>query len=210
MKRIALVVLLFLAFAFLLERINMVLFAPWAMSLTGGPTLTGVWVGPMRSHWGSEYYLHLDLQWEPPGFRRSRSAGSGFRADLIGEARICNRAGKEFRLAVRGDADRDALDVRVDAEARDSQYRESLPLRGSWRGDTLHLSAFTMPFGPEGDLRGARSTVSSSTTDAEGRFVRLYPRDLTPNQVPADSFPEFTMRKGVEADFLTGCAAIRR
>jgi hypothetical protein len=187
----------------------MVLFAPWAMSLDGGPTLTGTWVGPLRSKWGSEYHLILDLQWDPPRIRGSRRSRRSSRARLVGEARICNRAGTEFRLAVSGDADRDAKDVRVDVEARDSQYRESLPLRGSWHGDTLQLAAFTTPFGPEGELRGARSTVSSSTTDAAGRFVELYPSDLTPDQVPSDSFPDVMLRKGGEADFRSGCDAIK-
>jgi hypothetical protein len=207
--RAALPFILLVALAFLLEPINMVLFAPWAMGLDGGPTLTGTWVGPLRSKWGAEYHLSLDLRWDPPRIRRSRGARGSGRADLVGEARICNRAGKEFRLAVSGDADRDAKDVRVDVEARDSRYRESLPLRGAWHGKTLQLTAFTTPFGPEGELRGARSTVSSSTTDAAGRFVELYPSDLTPDQVPADSFPDVTLRKGGEADFRSGCDAIR-
>jgi hypothetical protein len=202
-------IILLVAFAYLLEPINLVLFAPWAMSLDGGPTLTGTWVGPLRSKWGSEYHLYLDLKWDPPRIRGSRGSRPASRSNLVGEARICNRAGKEFRLAVSGAADRAASDVRVDVEARDSQYRESLPLRGAWHGETLQLSAFTTPFGPEGELRGGRSTVSSSTTDAAGRFVELYPTDLSPDQVPADSFPDVVLRKGGEADFRSGCQAIR-
>jgi hypothetical protein len=207
---IALTILLLLVAAFLLERVNQILFAPWAMAPDGGPTLTGTWVGPLRSQWGPEYYLSLDLQWKPPSFRGSRGVRSRSRANLTGEARICNQAGKEFRLAVSGGADRDAQDVRVDAEARESQYRESLPLRGAWHGETLELSAFTTPFGPEGELRGGRATVSSSTTDAAGRFVELYPSDLKPDQVPSGRFPEITLRKGDDAAFRTGCDAIRR
>ena len=187
--------------------------APWSRSVDGSPTLTGTWVGPLRSKWGSEYHLYLDLRWDPPRFRGSRGSRRNLRGDLIGEARICNQAGKEFRLAVSGEADRSAQEVRVSAEARDSQYRESLPLRGSWHGDTLQLSAFTAfttPFGPEGELRGSRSTVSSSTTDANGQFVELYPSDLTPDQVPSDSFPEILLRKGDEASYRAGCTAIRK
>jgi hypothetical protein len=199
---IALAVVLLIGVAVLLTPVSALLFAPWAIGLDGSPTLTGTWVGPMRSKWGSEYHLYLDLGWEPP---RGRTA----RARLIGEAWICNRAGTGFRLEVSGDADRSANDVRIDVEARESRYRESLPLRGAWDGgETLRLSAFTSPFGPEGELRGSRSTVSSSTTDATGRLVELYPTDLTPDQVPADSFPEVTLRKGGEADYQAGCRAI--
>jgi hypothetical protein len=129
---------------------------------------------------------------------------------LIGRARICNASGKEFQLEVSGDADRSASDVRVDLEDRESRYRESLPLRGAWHGETLQVSAFTSPFGPEGELRGSRSTVSSSTEDASGQFVELYPTGLTPDQVPADRFPEVTLRKGGEAEYQSGCRAIRR
>jgi hypothetical protein len=160
--------MLLVAVVAVLRPISALLFAPWAIGIDGGPTLTGTWVGPMRSKWGSEYYIYLDLGWEPPRGRTPR-------ARLTGEAWICNRAGKEFRLEVSGDADRQAQNVRIDAEARDSRYRESLPLRGAWNRDTLRLTAFTSPFGPEGELRGSRSTVSSSTSDAAGRFLELYP-----------------------------------
>ena len=153
---------------FVLTPVAQFITAPWSMGWDGGPTMTGSWVGPLRSKWGGEYHLYLTIEWEPPSLRRRGSRRSGIRADLVGTARICNRAGKEFRLEVDGDADRSASDVRIDAEARDSRYRESLPLRGAWHGDTLDLSAFTSPFGPEGELRGARSTVSSTTTDQAG------------------------------------------
>jgi hypothetical protein len=133
----------------------------------------------------------------------SRGQGTG------GAALVCNRVGKEFRLALSGDADRDAQDVRVDLEARDSRYRESLPLRGAWHGETLRLAAFTSPFGPEGELRGGRSTVSRSETDQDGRSVEVYPTDLDSDQVPADSFPDVTLRKGSEADYQAGCQAMQ-
>jgi hypothetical protein len=191
-----------------LTPISQLLFAPWSLGLGGGPTLTGTWVGPLRSKWGSEYYLHLDLAWDPPRLsssRNSRSSGG----DLTGTARICNRSGKEFAMAVGGDANRSASDVRIDVEARASRYRESLPLRGAWHGDTLDLSAFTTPFGPEGELRGARSTVTSTTTDQAGRLVELYPTGLTPDQVPGDSFPQVKLRKGGEAEYRAGCRSIQ-
>jgi hypothetical protein len=200
--RAGLAVVLLGAVVAVLWPISMFLFAPWAISLDGGPTLPGTWAGPLSSKWGSEYYLYLDLGWEPPRGRTSR-------ARLTGEAWVCNRAGQEFRLAVRGDADRGAKDVRVDAEARDSQYGESLPLRGAWHGDTLELAAFTSPFGPEGQLRGSRSTVSSSTTDAAGRFVEVYPTGLRSDQVPADSFPDVTLQRGDRGAYRAGCQALQ-
>jgi hypothetical protein len=187
----------------LLTPIVALIFAPWSIGQGGSPTLTGTWTGHLRSKWGSEYHLFLDLGWEGPGRRSSR-------ANLIGTAWVCNRAGRELRLRVSGDANRDASDVRIDLEARDSQYRESLPFRGAWHGETLQLSAFTSPFGPEGELRGARSTVSSSTTDKDGRFVELYPTDLGPNQVPADSFPDVTLKKAGQAEYQAGCRAFRQ
>jgi hypothetical protein len=182
-----------------LRPVSAALFAPWSIGRPGGQTLTGSWVGPLRSKWGSEYHLYVELGWEPPRGRTSR-------AKLTGTARVCTRAGREYRLLVSGDADRDAQDVRLDLEARESRYRESLPLRGAWHGDTLRVAAFTSPFGPEGGLRGGRSTVSRSTTDQRGRFVEEYPTDLTPDQVPADSFPDVTLRKGGEPEFRAGCA----
>ena len=199
---LALAVAIIVGLMAVLTPVSAFLFAPWAIGLDGGATLTGTWVGPLRSKWGSEYHVYLDLDWVAPRGRTSR-------AGLSGTARVCNRSGKEFRMEVRGDADRSASDVRIDVEARESRYRESLPLRGAWHGDTLQLSAFTSPFGPEGELRGGRSTVSSSTTDQAGRLVELYPTDLGPNQVPADSFPQVTLRKGGEAEYRAGCRAIQ-
>ena len=180
------------------------------MGLGGSPTITGSWVGPLRSKWGAEYVLLVNLEWDPPRIRgASRRGRASSRGDLTGTARICNRSGKVLHLALGGDADRSASDVQIDLEARESRYRESLPLRGAWHGDTLDLSAFTTPFGPEGELRGARSTVSSTTTDQAGRMVELYPTDLTPDQVPADSFPRVTLQKGGESEFRAGCQSIR-
>jgi hypothetical protein len=200
--RLAMAVAILLGLAAVLTPISALLFAPWAIDWGGGPTLTGTWVGPLRSTWGSAYHLYVELDWEPPRGRTSR-------ATLTGTAWVCTRADAEFRLDVRGDADRAAHDVDLDLEARDSRYRESLPLRGAWHGDTLRLSAFTSPFGPEGELRGNRSTVSSSTTDKDGRFVALYPTGLAPNQVPADSFPDVTLRKGGEDEYRAGCTSLR-
>jgi hypothetical protein len=200
--RLGLAVGALVALSMLLTAVSEVLFAPWALGWGGSPTLTGEWAGPLRSKWGSEYYLYLDLDWKAPRGRTSR-------AGLIGAARICTRAGKEHQMTISGDADPSAQDVRIDVEARQSRYRESLPLRGAWDGETLRLSAFTTPFGPDGELIGGRAMVSSSTTDREGRFVSLYPTNLTPNQVPADDFPEVTLRKGGAAAYQSGCQALR-
>ena len=87
---------------FVLEPVHTLLFAPWSIGRDGSPTLTGTWVGPLRSRWGSDYYLYLDLKLEPPrlrGRRGSRRSRRSPRADLVGEARVCNQAGKEFRLS---------------------------------------------------------------------------------------------------------------
>lgn len=205
---LALAVVILVVASMILTPVSAFILAPWSMGLGGGPTLTGTWVGPLRSQWGSEYHLSLDLAYEPPHGHTSRRRRTRLRGELVGEARICNRAGKEFRLEVSGSADRPANDVEINLEARDSQYRESLPLRGAWHGETLRLAAFTSPFGPEGELRGSRSTVSSSTTDAAGQLVALYPTDLGPDQVPADSFPDVTLHKGGEAEFRSGCRTI--
>jgi hypothetical protein len=195
-------IVLLIGLAVVLTPVSALIFAPWAMGQGGSPTLTGTWVGPLRSKWGSEYHLYLDLGWEPPRGRTSR-------ASLTGSAWICNRVGTEFHLEVSGDADRGAQDVRVDVEARDSRYRESLPLRGAWHGDTLQLTAFTSPFGPEGELRGGRSSVSSTHSDATGRSVEVYPTGLGSDQVPADSFPAVTLRKGSEAEYQAGCRGLQ-
>jgi hypothetical protein len=50
-----LAIILLVAVVAVLRPISALLFAPWAIGIDGGPTLTGTWVGPMRSKWGSEY-----------------------------------------------------------------------------------------------------------------------------------------------------------
>lgn len=200
--RLALAVGALFAFSLLLIPVSALLFAPWALGWDGNPTLTGTWVGPLRSQWGSAYHLYLQLDWKPPRGRTSR-------AGLIGSATICTPDGKEHRMTVSGDADRAAQDVRIDLEARQSRYRESLPLHGAWQGETIRLSAFTTAFGPDGELIGGRAIVSRSEIGRDGQSVDVYPTDLRPDQVPADSFPDVTLHKGDEAAYHAGCQALR-
>ena len=95
---LVLVVAIIVAAYTILTPISQFIVAPWSMGLGGSPTMTGSWVGSLRSKWGGEYYLHLTLEWDPPSMRgSSRSRRASSRGDLTGTARICNRAGKEFR-----------------------------------------------------------------------------------------------------------------
>ncbi|MCC7371465.1 MAG: hypothetical protein IT306_23805 [Chloroflexi bacterium] len=118
--------------------------APWSMPALG-PTLTGVWEGPLRAEQGAEYRLYVELSYRDGGVRLSGAS------TLTGRARICNRAGELFEYSVDGEASRSGDRVELRLTFADPARRAlGTVLDGSWSGQSLTLRPTANPFADDG------------------------------------------------------------
>lgn len=157
--------------------------APWSFAALG-PTLTGVWEGPLRAQRGAAYRILLNLEYASSGQR----AMSAF--NLTGTGQICTAHGDIFEYDLDGEASRSGDSVRVLLTYVDP-IRSALGnrLEGSWSGQTLALRPLSNPFQPDGTFLANRSVSSAD---------------------PDDSFGPAELRKSDEASFLVACARLAR
>lgn len=155
--------------------------APWSFAALG-PTLTGVWEGPLRARLGAEYRILLSLEYSPSGQR----ASSAF--NLTGTGQICTAHDDLYEYDLDGEANRSGDTIRVLLTYVDP-VRSALGnrLEGSWSGQTLTLRPLVNPFQPGGTFLPNR-TVSSADPD--------------------DSFGPAELRKSDLPTFLTACARL--
>src|SRR5215217_3472362 len=133
--------------------------APWSFAALG-PTLTGVWEGPLRAQRGAEYRIVLRLEYAPSGQR----ASSAF--NLTGTGQICTARGDVWEYDLDGEASRSGDTVRVLLTYVDP-VRSALGnrLEGSWSGQTLALRPLVNPFQPDGTFLPNRSVSSADPDD---------------------------------------------
>ena len=159
--------------------------APWSYPSLG-PTLTGVWEGPLRANRGAEYRIHVDLQY------RELRGRIYAQSNMTGQARICTRTGDVYEYTVDGEVsrsgDRVALQLAFVDPARSGL---GTSLEGSWDGQagTLTLRPLSNPFQPDGTFRPNRTL---STTD------------------PDDSIAPGQLHKSDPASFLIACGRLTR
>lgn len=167
-------------FALLLDH----LLNPWAHSLTGKPTLTGMWIGQVTSPSGQTRELFLDLQ-------RSDTGDGSFYCStcprIDGTAKMCGDGGEVKVYEVWG-----SPDTWSGARFHINYPRsvgEPIPglqagkINGEWSGDVLKIG---MTFGLHVE---------------KGGVIRSDDPDL---DVPA----QFSMVRGTESDFLAKCRSI--
>jgi hypothetical protein len=144
--------------------------APWSLSALG-PTLTGVWEGPLQSKLGASYRLYLDLRY------RSLQGRLDSSSNLTGQARICTRTGTVYEFTVDGEASRsgDQIELRL-TYADPAQSALRMELAGRWNGQTLALQPLRNPFMPDGTFVNHR-TVSSTDPDDGFQLAALQPGD---------------------------------
>jgi hypothetical protein len=155
--------------------------APWSMASLG-PTLTGVWEGPLRTNLGAEYRLFLNLQYRD--LRGRISAES----TLTGQGRICTRTGEVYEYNLDGEASRSGDSVELRLSYADAAHSElGTQLEGAWNGQTLTLRPRSDPFMPDGSFQPQRP-VSGTTPD--------------------DSIQPGELRKSDPASFLIACGRL--
>lgn len=134
--------------------------APWSFPALG-PTLTGVWEGPLRANLGAEYRLYLDLQYRD---LRGRIYAS---STLTGEGRICTRTGDVYQYTLDGEASRSGDRVELRMSFVDPVRSElGTQLEGSWDGRTLTLRPLTNPFRPDGAFQPNRPRSAADPDDS--------------------------------------------
>ncbi|MGE3912329.1 MAG: hypothetical protein AB7K36_23410 [Chloroflexota bacterium] len=132
--------------------------APWSMSALG-PTLTGVWEGPLQAAQGAEYRLFLDLRYR--GIQGRISAST-----LNGVARICTRQGTVYEYLVEGQATHAGDSIALHLSYVDpAQSDLNTQVTGSWTGDVLTVRPLSNPFQPDGSF-AAGQPAGNADTDA--------------------------------------------
>jgi hypothetical protein len=153
--------------------------APWSFAALG-PTLTGVWEGPLRARRGAEYRILLSLEYAASGQRTSSEL------NLTGTGQICTARDDLYEYDLDGEASRSGDSIRVLLTYVDP-VRSALGnrLEGSWSGQTLTLRPLANPFQPDGTFVLNRSLSSAD---------------------PDDSFEPAELRKSDLPTFLAACA----
>ena len=184
---VILTALLLIAFGAVLKSV----LKPWAFSLSGGPTLTGDWVGEITTPTGRRLPVWLNLYTEalsiapcydcPDFLGTVRSCGNGVIRDFEAWGSVESRSGAAFLVKTRPTAE-------IPHEPRLGY------LNGQWRGNTLTLTTtLVVP----GDPVTTRTEYSGSGKDVT-RIVGGHPDARAPIS--------WTMKRGSESEFERACS----
>jgi hypothetical protein len=112
---------------------------PWSVPLGGRPTLTGEWVGTIRTV--STLRLGLALRLDYAGVGES-GEGRRTRSSIRGSGQLCNRRGERFDYDVRGGAaEWSGGTSALTLSSRDTSVNgSSWSFRVRWEGDRLTLN----------------------------------------------------------------------
>lgn len=137
------------------------IFNPWAVSLTGAPTLTGEWEGKMTTASGRTFRLDLSLKRDLPTRECSNCP------KISGEVRACEIGSECRTYRMWGDVDDRRGTTFLLKTLDESEHAGKLTLgylTGRWPGaDTLHLTT---------ELRTAGASVTMrSEKDERGQEI---------------------------------------
>ena len=162
-------------------------FTPWARSLTGGPTLTGEWLGQMTTPTGAKHLVWIDLD-------HSVSSSPCFGCSSIdGRAATCNAA-NIHHYDVTGSVEnwggtRFYLQT---SEVEESEVH-LLYLDGKWDGDEIGLTTTLVAPGVPQTTRWERNEAGEETTSV----IEGHPDTRAPIA--------FSMRRGSLGAFEARC-----
>jgi hypothetical protein len=169
---------LFLAATFGLPAIGRLLFASWSIGVGGRETLTGPWVGSLKTGRGAEFGLLLDLEYKERSGPSYRSGGGALGStNLQGRATLCTPTGERYDYEVSGKADPLGGIEKLWLEYGDPSLSGlDLQHTGAWRGGALDLTTTQNPFHPDGRLLAARTASRDDPVDPTDYFA---PASLT-------------------------------
>ena len=173
-KRLILMgVVLLVAVTYGAEAVGRLLFASWSIGIGGRETMTGLWIGSLRTQHGAEHGLSLVLEYKDRPGPSYRSGGGALNiANLKGHATICTPKGDRYEYDVVGKADPfgGIEDLWLDY-GDPSQSGLGLKLTGAWRDSALQLTVTKNPFLPDGRLLAARTSNTNEPLDPDDYFA---------------------------------------
>lgn len=164
-------------------------FTPWARSLTGGPTLTGEWLGQMTTPTGAKHHVWIEIDHAVSG---SPCFGC---SSIDGWAATCN-ATKVHRYEVLGSTETwDGSVFHLKTSETEESVVHLLYLEGKWDSDKITLTTTLVAPGIPQTTRWEKNEAGEETTTV----VDGHPDTRTPIV--------FSMTRGTRGDFEKRCIA---
>jgi hypothetical protein len=165
-------------------------FTPWARSITGGPTLTGEWMGEIRTASGRQILLWMKLEHFIPTDQCADCPA------LEGRARTCEANGEQREYRLWGDVENWRGTVFYVKTLDESEHAGKLTLGtldGKWSGDTMELSTELRVAGAPTTMRFERAPDGRETTRVIG------------GDPDTHAVTRWNMQRGNEQAFLKKC-----
>ena len=192
-RRSTLSLLGFLLAMFAVIIVLQAIFTPWGRSLTGGPTLTGRWLGEISQPGDRARPVYIRIEGLIWG---ADDSGCLRNCDLQGIGRVCVGSTRIQEYTFDGEVQgRRASSFQIDMrKAEDSPYGWRLgDLRGAWAGgDILQLGGEWISDPPRREVRIVMDSAGNTVMD---------PPPQPEKRIPV----AFTLRRGREHDFLDAC-----
>ncbi len=166
---------------------------PWSLSLTGGPTLTGEWLGYFTTPTGGRHWLWLEID-HPLG------DGCYDCPPIEGRVETCDRTGSVVRYSMWGDVE-NWRGTRVSLKTREEEPAKSevrlLFLAGEWDGNALRMTTTLVAPGYTTTTHWEKNEAGVETT----RTIDGHPDTLAPIK--------FVLSHGTKDAFEARCARVR-
>ena len=145
-----------------LDILSRAVFDPWALPMTGRPTLLGDWTGTLRTASGMHFGVALHLDYRAIDWTQTRGRSRSTRRDnLEGRGVICNRHGERIDYRIFGDTnDRDGTSSYLDLSSVETGITShGWGFDARWDGERLLLSG-TSSFHLDGRPTGGRPSLA--------------------------------------------------
>jgi hypothetical protein len=162
--------------------------SPWARSLTGGPTLTGEWLGEMTTPTG-----RIELVWV--AIEHAVPSDSCFGCPTIeGRVATCDAPGAIHAYEMWGGVDSwDGTAFHLKTREMEESPVRLLFLEGRWSGDEIELTTTLVAPGVPQTMRVEKTATGGETTTV----VDGHPDTRAP--------VEFSLKRGSEDEFKARC-----
>jgi hypothetical protein len=165
------------------------LFSPWARSFTGGPTLTGEWVGEMTTASGRRLQMWLLI-------RHTMHGKCANCPSIEGEVRTCEAGGASRAYRLWGNVENWRGTAFLLKTLDEQEHADKLTLgmlNGRWSDDTLELTTRLRVPGESTTMRWEKDAAGHETT----RIIGGDPDTHDPVR--------WSMKRGSEREFRGRC-----